>query len=102
MLTINCSVCGRAITEFHPHPNRPGRIRGYCPCNPIGPVVETNAPDYPALTDIGVSAEIAGALWKAGLITVDDIRQADDETLLSIAGIGPVTLEKIKTYFEGE
>ncbi|MCB0207710.1 MAG: hypothetical protein KDJ52_00180 [Anaerolineae bacterium] len=38
-----CPICGKLVT-FKPHPERPGRVRGYCTCNPVGPVIETNAP----------------------------------------------------------
>lgn len=38
-----CPICGGEL-EFVPHPDRPGRVRGFCPCNPLGPVVETNIP----------------------------------------------------------
>jgi len=44
----------------------------------------------------GVNREIADAMVNAGLISLDDVRVASDDLLLSISGIGPATLIKIR------
>lgn len=40
---MNCPKCGNKL-ELTPHPDKPGRVQGFCKCNPYGPVLETNAP----------------------------------------------------------
>jgi hypothetical protein len=42
METTKCPRCGRKI-KLQPHPEKPGRLIGNCECNPLGPVIETNA-----------------------------------------------------------
>lgn len=42
-----CPTCGRPL-KFEPHPDKPGMLRAFCECNPIGPVVEKPAPEKPA------------------------------------------------------
>jgi len=46
----------------------------------------------------GVNVEIAEALYNADLISLDDVGRADDDRLLSISGIGPVTLKRIREH----
>lgn len=48
----------------------------------------------------GVGAKSAKALFKAGIKTIDDLRNADDKILLAAPGIGPAALKKIRGYFE--
>lgn len=55
------------------------------------------APDLSALTALhGVSDEIARDLWLRGLRTADDLREASDEELLDVPGIGKATLAAIR------
>ncbi len=44
----------------------------------------------------GISSEIAQAMYALGLHTVEDVRNASDEVLLSVPGIGPVRAAKIR------
>lgn len=41
---VPCPRCGREI-ELKPCPSNPGRVEGRCPCNPFGPVYETDQPN---------------------------------------------------------
>jgi hypothetical protein len=47
----------------------------------------------------GVGVRSAKALFEAGIRTFDDLKNADDKTLLAAPGIGPVALKKIRGYF---
>lgn len=44
----------------------------------------------------GIGPEIESALKERGYITLADVRDADDEDLLAISGIGPQMLRKIR------
>ena len=44
----------------------------------------------------GIEEALAGVLNEAGYLTKDQLRQATDEELLAIKGIGPATVEKIR------
>lgn len=65
------------------------------------PVVEAPAdpapvvPARPANT-LGLGPAVTEALQEAGLWTVDDVRQASDDALLAVRGIGPKTLAAIR------
>ena len=43
-MTTKCPRCGRLV-ELVTIPGNPGRVQGFCQCNPFGPVIETDAPD---------------------------------------------------------
>jgi ERCC4-type nuclease len=56
---------------------------------------------YNQFTQIpGIGQKSAKALFEAGIKTFDDLKNADDRTLLAVPGIGPVALKKIKKFFE--
>jgi hypothetical protein len=64
----------------------------------------TSGRDFPKsmfIADIcilpGISAKRAEELWQLGLKTPDAVKNAPDEVLLSVSGIGKKTLEKIKS-----
>jgi len=42
-MKIKCPICGRE-NETQPHPTQEGWVILLCVCNPIGPVLETDAP----------------------------------------------------------
>ena len=44
----------------------------------------------------GISSKRAEELWQLGLKTPEAVKNAPDEVLLSVSGIGKKTLEKIK------
>jgi len=46
----------------------------------------------------GIGAEIIGALNARGIFTQDDLRRADDQTLLGISGIDRKRLGRIRAY----
>lgn len=48
-----------------------------------------------------VSVSTAKSLYKAGYRSLDDLRHAEDGTLLAIRGIGPATLRKIRRQLKG-
>ena len=48
------------------------------------------------LAELGLSAEVTERLRAAGLTTQQQVRDADDATLLGIDGIGDATLKKIR------
>ena len=45
---------------------------------------------------VGVGKEVAAAMVAAGIASISDVRDATDERLLAIPGIGPRTLERIR------
>lgn len=55
---------------------------------------------YNQFADIpGIGNKSAKLLFKAGIKSFDDLKNADDTIILSIPGIGPVALKKIRKYF---
>ncbi len=42
-MTSDCPRCGKAV-DFIKHPRKAKRLQGYCPCNPLGPVLEMDVP----------------------------------------------------------
>jgi DNA polymerase/3'-5' exonuclease PolX len=48
----------------------------------------------------GVGKKSAKSLFDAGIRTHDELKNADDKTLLAIPGIGPAALKKIREFFE--
>lgn len=59
---------------------------------------EETGPDDPTLTEIkGIGAEIERALINAGYDTKDKLREASDDELLKIPGIGVATLKEIRS-----
>ena len=77
---------------------RPGRLAGYCACNPAGPVLEVDAGPDPLLALPGVDEEVAADLHERGLHSLADVRRASDEELLAVPHIGERTLEKIRAF----
>jgi len=49
----------------------------------------------------GIGAKSAKALFEAGINSFDDLKNADDKTLLATPGLGPAALKKIRGFFEG-
>jgi hypothetical protein len=47
----------------------------------------------------GVKPEHLEALAAAGITSLDDLRDASDEMILAVKGIGPATLERIRAHF---
>lgn len=54
--------------------------------------------EWPSMLVAGLELDAGtqGLLIQAGYVTVDDLDDASDDALLSIAGIGPKTLEQIR------
>lgn len=50
-----------------------------------------------ALEEAGVSSSAADALRGAGYDSVEAVNEASDDDLLAIDGVGPATLEKLRT-----
>lgn len=48
----------------------------------------------------GVGTKSAKAIFEAGIKTYDDMKNAYDETLLAIPGIGPAAIKSIREFFE--
>jgi hypothetical protein len=48
----------------------------------------------------GVGTKSAKTLFEAGIKTYDDLKNANDKTLLAIPGIGTAALKKIRGFFE--
>lgn len=70
---------------------------------PTAPVVEESQNDevttsqQTLLTDVeGIPASVVAALNEAGFMSVDDIKGATDDALLSVKGIGAKRLESIR------
>lgn len=55
----------------------------------------------PAVTDLeyidGIGPEVAQRLREADITTLDELREADDDTLLAVDGIGKASLKKIRS-----
>ena len=89
-----------------PHPTKPGRLVGYCGCNPAGPVLEVDGDAHEVTETLsclpGVNEELAADLHKRGLHNLDDVRAASDEELLAVPHIGKRTLAKIRAYLAQE
>jgi len=85
-----------------PHHDLTGRLVMHCACNLMGPVLETDAVSSNLLKLPGVSVEIAGVLMALGIYSGEMVKRASDEMLLSVPGIGPATLQKIRTYLASE
>lgn len=51
---------------------------------------------YELQTLLGVGDEVAQAMRNAGIRSLDDVRNATDDDLLDISGIGEATLAKIR------
>ncbi len=49
----------------------------------------------------GIGAKSAKTLFEAGINNIDDLKNADDKTLLAAPGIGPAAFKKIRGFFEG-
>jgi predicted flap endonuclease-1-like 5' DNA nuclease len=60
------------------------------------------ARQHPFETINGIGHDIAIALQNAGFNSMDEIRDADDDRLLAIAGIGKSLLKKIRGHFQAE
>ena len=78
------------------------RRKGFCECNPAGPVlnIPATAMDDPLTEILGISKEIAQALRQAGLGSLPELARASDEKLLSVSGIGPARLQQIRSQLE--
>lgn len=50
----------------------------------------------------GIGSEIAIALENAGFNSIEELRDADDERLLAVAGIGRALLKKIREHFKAK
>jgi hypothetical protein len=48
----------------------------------------------------GIGGKSAKSLFEAGIKTLDDLKNADDKTLLAASGIGTAALKKIRGYFK--
>lgn len=48
----------------------------------------------------GIGAKSAKPLFEAGIKTYDDLKNADDKTLLAVPGIGLATIKKVRGFFE--
>jgi hypothetical protein len=48
----------------------------------------------------GVGTKSAKAIFEAGIKTCDDLKDAYDEILLAIPGIGPAAIKRIREFFE--
>jgi len=81
-----CSRCGSSLRWA-----RDGKCR-VCSNN----VLAVPKPWSELLELPGISSEIARALYAMGLRTVADVQRASDEVLLSVPGIGPVRVAKIR------
>lgn len=97
-MSDSCPCCGGEL-----HWERDGeREKGFCSCNRRGPVIERDVlPTEPwrMLLDIpNVNNEIAQALCEKGLCSFDTIKQASDETLISVSGIGHARAAKIRGW----
>lgn len=48
----------------------------------------------------GIGQKSAKILFKNGIKTLDDLKNADNKTLFAVPGIGPTALKKIRAYFK--
>ncbi|MGA7799679.1 MAG: hypothetical protein WCC36_02620, partial [Gammaproteobacteria bacterium] len=46
----------------------------------------------------GLNVRVARAVYLAGLRSEQQLRDADDDALLAIAGVGPATVTKLRRY----
>lgn len=106
-IEVKCPHCGREVM-LQRHPERTWRMYAVCPCT-SKPFLECDASvsisvdplATKLLEDVdGVGREVAMAMFHAGIRTLADADQASDGTLLSIAGIGPVTLRTIREHIQ--
>jgi hypothetical protein len=81
--------------------DNPYRNKGVCPsCNPAA--IDLDAPsssdtvDFTSLRGIGEST--AENIKDAGIETRQDVRDATDDTLLSINGVGQRSLESLRNH----
>ncbi len=93
-----CPKCGAELRWVQ----RASSIVGCCVCNPRGPVVtfytKPDTEPWRALQALpGISTEIARALYALGLQTPAAVREATDDVLLSVPGIGKMRLAKIRS-----
>lgn len=102
MIANYCPKCGRELRwEL-----RGARQAGFCTCNPAGPVIETDIEvdetqqQQPVGTELfdlpGVNREIVGALVAYGFTTIEQVKNASDDELLTVSGIGPARLAAIR------
>lgn len=54
---------------------------------------------YTGVRESGVNVTIAQAMFAAGLRTPQQVRKTSDEDLLSIRGVGPATVRKLRARF---
>jgi ERCC4-type nuclease len=98
-MSRRCPCCGGELTWI-----REGeREKGFCRCNPHGPVIERDFLTEPwesLLVIPGVNREVAQALYAAGLCSVREIRAASDDELLAVSGIGKIRAAKIRGWLE--
>jgi large subunit ribosomal protein L24e len=50
----------------------------------------------------GVRKPVAEALWEAGFTSVERLKEAKEEELLEVKGVGPATARKILEHFKEE
>jgi hypothetical protein len=101
MIVDVCPKCGCELRwEL-----RGTREAGFCECNPAGPVIERDVQTEESeigqvgveLFDLpGVNREIVGALVAYGFTTIEQVKNASDEELLAVSGIGPARLAAIR------
>jgi large subunit ribosomal protein L21 len=60
------------------------------------PVKKAAAAVEASIEELGLPSRVASALQTAGLSSVQDLVQADDEALLGIRGLGPKSLEQLR------
>jgi hypothetical protein len=79
----------------------PYRNKGLCPsCNPTSREETTTSGDDPVdFTSLrGIGESTAENITDAGIETRQDVRDATDETLLSISGVGQTSLESMRNH----
>jgi hypothetical protein len=54
---------------------------------------------FAAVRDAGANITAARALFRAGIQSLDELRETDDRRLLAIQGIGPATLARLRSRF---
>ncbi len=68
---------------------------------PVAPSRQAIQAFFSGVRAAGVNVSIARALFSAGIRTPRQLCRTSDERLLKIRGVGPVTVRKLRRYFDG-